>query len=1163
MRLWAPDCNRFRRPKAGRHLSQQHPQGQPHAGLRCMPGDQVHGQEAQPECQGLLRAGASEPRQHGHHVPPGALPLQRQHHRARTQLPQHCWWLAAPGLRNVAGMADINSVQLARADSGNWIPMNNTFGANWELSKLPFPPLDLRISTKSGQSVVLSNLSCCYNCTLLLVFRKDLSLKDITAVRGAQLPSAGGSAANVMKGLANISAGSVHCKFMGMVGTDAVAQDYMQKLKQQNVQPVLLESCEGPTASCLCFVTPDGQRTMRTCLGASAHLTSSSMLPAGWAAGAALLHCEGYCLYRPQLALEAMREAQRQGALVSIDLASFECVANCKQPLLELLQGGLIDLVFANEEEAVALLEVVSAPGGAAVGAAAAAGDAAAQVQAAQEYVLQHAQPTMLCMLVHLSNWLIADPSYTVSGARDHYKQQGSGGFLIEKVPEHANLFSELQHHPTSTFRIAANDKVPAFIDRSFHPHQRQLGQLRQQSLAQQVNGTQQYKYFRRPQPPPGARLSAPLHLTQQQQPVAEPPAAPEPAIKDACTQSDYRESEAQTLPWSPDWVLPSDPAALAKQAVLSAKFNCLGPEVLQLADLKFGDGLPGGLQEVQRLEKLRQKRAFEASLPAIDDAARLPQRQALIEAWEAAEWSDREGEIKGVQEERLALLQAALKGQFPDAIKPSAAAGPAAMAAGNTAGAHARELPNIQSLAPSSQAGLQELQASLPARALQPKLHRPKPPAKLNYSQRAEAAVQQDVETISSLLQRAKAIHGRGVGQVWPYPIDHTALNGSCCSGSGVGGRLGSGRRSVGVAAALSAHGDSVAQQQQHIAGVNAPADSSKPPFTTGTDGQHAALVLLQRLLRGRAAQNEMYAGKTARLQLVRELRLGLEGTAGHLPRPEVRDAATQEFDAAIGAAVCSVCCLLASDDEAAIKQLLLGVVERQQQQQRREAQLDPQWLEPAEEPEQQQASNPELTTGSAAQRHLQHSPDCLAGQQTRQHQAPDVHKKMEMRQAASSAGDAAGEAVLGYDEEAHLRMQLVICKVRRCQALMQQYLLDIGSSARLLYTGPGWPQFDPLPQAEMPALLLSHALHVMPSEREGYGHSINEGRAAGAVLLVPDHPPMNELVPQGAGVLMRPAAVFSHADDPVPVLGRYGNISVSMSPQLRTPGMAKQSLH
>jgi sugar/nucleoside kinase (ribokinase family) len=63
-----------------------------------------------------------------------------------------------------------------------------------------------------------------------------------------------------------------------------------------------------------------------------------------------------------------MREAKQHGALVSIDLASFECVANCKQLLLELLQEGLIDLVFANEEEAVALLEVVAGKQGAAAG---------------------------------------------------------------------------------------------------------------------------------------------------------------------------------------------------------------------------------------------------------------------------------------------------------------------------------------------------------------------------------------------------------------------------------------------------------------------------------------------------------------------------------------------------------------------------------------------------------------------------------------------------------------------------------------------------------------------------------------------------------------------------------------------------------------------------
>lgn len=63
-------------------------------------------------------------------------------------------------------------------------------------------------------------------------------------------------------------------------------------------------------------------------------------------------------------------------------------------------------------------------------------------------------------------------------------------------------------------------------------------------------------------------------------------------------------------------------------------------------------------------------------------------------------------------------------------------------------------------------------------------------------------------------------------------------------------------------------------------------PPTPGAPPLPDA-DGQHAALVLLQRLLRGRAVQNEMYAGKTSRLQLIRELRLGLEGTAGGCQGP------------------------------------------------------------------------------------------------------------------------------------------------------------------------------------------------------------------------------------------------------------------------------------
>ena len=55
-------------------------------------------------------------------------------------------------------------------------------------------------------------------------------------------------------------------------------------------------------------------------------------------------------------------------------------------------------------------------------------------------------------------------------------------------------------------------------------------------------------------------------------------------------------------------------------------------------------------MAELEMIDKRRVKRAFEASLPAINDLARLPIRQRMLEHWEAQEWDERETEIKGVQ---------------------------------------------------------------------------------------------------------------------------------------------------------------------------------------------------------------------------------------------------------------------------------------------------------------------------------------------------------------------------------------------------------------------------------------------------------------------------------------------------------------------------------
>lgn len=196
----------------------------------------------------------------------------------------------------------------------------------------------------------------------------------------------GGSAANVMKGLASMSSGSsrLHCQFMGMVGSDAAGNFYAEELQDHGVDTLLLESTSGaPTARCVCLVTPDGQRTMRTCLGAAAELSSVSQLARCWPAPpATLVHCEGYIMYKPTLAREAMAAAKHGGSLVSLDLASFEVVRGCRDTLMSLLKEGLVDIVFANEDEAAAITED-STPGG---------------VDAAQSLILQYAR----CCIVSL-----------------------------------------------------------------------------------------------------------------------------------------------------------------------------------------------------------------------------------------------------------------------------------------------------------------------------------------------------------------------------------------------------------------------------------------------------------------------------------------------------------------------------------------------------------------------------------------------------------------------------------------------------------------------------------------------------------------------------------------------------------------------------------------
>ena len=199
----------------------------------------------------------------------------------------------------------------------------------------------------------------------------------------------GGSAANVAKGVANLGGDAA---FVGMIGRDDIGARYRDLLRSQKVRPILLEVDESTendeaappprSAQCLSLVEKGGQRTMRTYLGASlkmgashfdenverlafeggqgdANANAKSSTPPS---GSTLLHVEGYTLYRPELARTAMAAAKRRGALVSLDLASFEVVRNCRAQLTSLLEDGLVDLLFCNEDEAAELLGETRSP---------------------------------------------------------------------------------------------------------------------------------------------------------------------------------------------------------------------------------------------------------------------------------------------------------------------------------------------------------------------------------------------------------------------------------------------------------------------------------------------------------------------------------------------------------------------------------------------------------------------------------------------------------------------------------------------------------------------------------------------------------------------------------------------------------------------------------
>lgn len=452
---------------------------------------------------------------------------------------------------------------------------------------------------------------------------------------------------------------------------------------------------------------------------------------------------------------------------------------------------------------------------------------------------------------------------------------------------------------------------------------------LAQASSAAVVSGTNRYSHhhhFRPRMPhmnviPPEVLLAPSVH--------ADPSAPVEnySGSVDVSVQTVFRESEAQTDPYTPE---------------VSIDPNKPTPEVLMLEGMTFSEGLPAGLAEVKMIELARIRHALEAALPPTTDEASVALRLGLLEKLEKDEFAARERDIDAFQEERLTALSTALAERDRantfnaevrvDLLKQDLLAQRDASLAkvakkrlatlrkldsarskalpkrlmkvydGSTRPQGARDLvkemsnPGSSSFAPARSQGaapggnalrFDVEQVVLPPRSPEavrefannapPHLRRaqipqprlaPELPARTPAA-RADKRMVVSLELAQQALERQQARAAKtkqltgSNASALKSPSKQSTTGGTATSGALAGG-----------GAELPSWFSKPTADRPVTPRVS---DSSSDPAVCAAEKTAAALRLLQRLLRGRASQNAMFVGRAARAELITELRTAM----------------------------------------------------------------------------------------------------------------------------------------------------------------------------------------------------------------------------------------------------------------------------------------------
>jgi sugar/nucleoside kinase (ribokinase family) len=168
---------------------------------------------------------------------------------------------------------------------------------------------------------------------------------------GPATEMSGGSGANTIVGIAGLGA---RAAFVGKVKDDQIGRLYTHDIRSAGVAFETRPASGGPATGCsYILITPDGERTMNTYLGAAQELMPAD-IDAAQVAASAMLYLEGY-LWDPKSAKEAFVKASTiahdSGRQVALTLSDSFCVDRYRGEFLDLMRKGTVDLIFANEAE--------------------------------------------------------------------------------------------------------------------------------------------------------------------------------------------------------------------------------------------------------------------------------------------------------------------------------------------------------------------------------------------------------------------------------------------------------------------------------------------------------------------------------------------------------------------------------------------------------------------------------------------------------------------------------------------------------------------------------------------------------------------------------------------------------------------------------------------